>query len=234
MLGTAHVVMHLALCTAMIQAPNGTPMRITLHAQDRTGRLQWDRNWTVRHGQSREETVTFDAPYGTDRITISAPNYHCNAGDYLVFVPPHSRNIKETLRPGPPHWRHPTLLMGTAPQAFLYTQPTFVLLDAATKCKQEIDSTLPADIDVEYDPDSYYVSLYRMPNQALSSALLALQVESSTGDEQYLNLKLRLPAPWAGWPDTIRMNLPEGMLDAVATLPKGVLLCPKLYRASSG
>ncbi len=230
----AHILMHLSLCTAMAHAPSGTHMQVELHAQDRTGRLTFDRQFTLTHEDSRTQTVEFDAPYGTYRVAITAPQYGCSAGDFLVFLPPHSRNIKETLVPGPPRWREQTILLGTAPQSFLYSEPTFVLLDAKTKCGQEIDSTQQSDIDVEYDPDSFYVKVYPMPGQQPNSSLVALQIASSTGDYQYVSLRTTYPEPWAGWPYEYQFNLPQGVFDSLATMHKGVLLCPKLFKTSAG
>lgn len=234
MAALAHVVMHLSLCASMAHAPSGAPFHVTMHAQDRTGRLQWNREWTVPHGESDEVSVEFEAPQGMYRVSIAAPKYRCSAGDYLVFAADTNRNIKETLQPGPPQWREVTLLWGKAPQSFLYQQPGFVLLDSKTKCNAEVDKTLPADLTVEYDPSSFYIWLYRTPSQPLNSALLAMKVESATGDDQYVSLKYNVPMPWDGWPVTIEMNLPEGVFDSLATDPKGVLLCPKLYKTSAG
>lgn len=230
----AHIVMHLSLCSAMAHSPSGTAMQVTMHAVDHTGRLTFDRNFSVVHGESDIETVDFDAPYGTYRVKISAPKFGCNAGDYLVIRPPHERNVKETLVQGPPTWPQPTILLGTAPQAFLYAQPTFVLLDAKTECGQEVDQTLPANITVEYDPDSFFVNIYRMPDQAPESRIVALQISSATGDYQYVNLKVKYPDPWDGWPQQIQFNLHENALDGLATMDKGVLLCPKLYKTTAG
>ena len=229
-----HVVMHLSLCTAMAHAPSGTPMHVTMHAQDRTGRLTFDRQFTITRGSSDTETVEFAAPYGTYRTVIAAPEFKCSTGDFLVFRPPHERNLKETLSEGPPKWPRPTILFGEAPQAFLSAQPTFVLLDAKTKCNQEVDSTIPGDIRVEYDPDSFFVTMYNTTGAPIDSQLLALQVQTSTGDTQYLSLKTTFPLPWPGWPVTYEFNLKDDTFDALATMQKGVLLCPKLYKTSSG
>ena len=42
------------------------------------------------------------------------------------------------------------------------------------------------------------------------------------------------PQPWGGWPYTLQFNLPEDILDNLATQPKNVLLCPKIYETSAG
>jgi hypothetical protein len=229
----AHIVMHITLCSAMAHAPAGTPMHLSMRAQDHTGRLTFNRDFTVTRGESDSETIEFDAPYGTYRAVIAAPQFHCSLGDYLVFRPPHERNMKETLLDGPPRWPKPTILFGATPQSFLSAQPTFVLLDARTKCNQPVSTTIPGDIHVEYDPDSFFVTMFNT-GAPRDSQLLALQIQTATGDDQYVSLKTTFPFPWQGWPVTYEFNLKDDMFDALATMPKNVLLCPKLYKTSSG
>ncbi|MBV8637192.1 MAG: hypothetical protein JO322_03845 [Candidatus Eremiobacteraeota bacterium] len=234
-MAAAHIVLHLTLCNAMMHAPSGTPVEVKLHATDHTGRQTFDRSLAFARGDSGTQTVEFDAPRGVFRLTYNAPKFNCGASDYEVFLEDESRNMNITLAPGHPAPRQPTLLVGTAPQAFLFEQPTFVLLDKSIDCGKPVDSTLDADMETEYDPGSFHLKLYPTPDiLRRGSVTLAFKVTASTGDDQFIRLKFPYPQPWGGWPFTIQFNLPEGILDQIATEQKGVLLCPKIYETSGG
>ncbi len=168
-------------------------------------------------------------------MTYDAPKFNCGAAEYEVFLEDESRNMNVALKPGHPQPRNPTLLVGTAPQAFLFEQPTFVLIDKSIACGKPVDSTLDEDMDTEYDPGSFHLKLYPSPDiMRRGSVTLAFKLTSSTGDDQFIRLKFPYPQPWAGWPYTIQFNLPEGILDEIATEQKGVLLCPKIYQTTGG
>jgi hypothetical protein len=234
-MAVAHAVLHLMLCASMTHARAGTPMEVRLHARDHTGRQTFDRDFTFTSGESDSQTVEFDAPRGVFLMTLSAPKYNCGSQTFQVFIEGESRNMKVRLAPGMPPPRQPTLLVGTAPEAFLYETPTFVLLDKSIQCNKPVDSTLTEDIDSEYDPGSFHLWLYTTPEiLARGSVQLAFQLTSTTGDYQYVRLKVPYPQPWGGWPYTVQFNLPEDMLDQLATQPKNVLLCPKIYETSGG
>jgi hypothetical protein len=231
----AHAVLHLTLCSAMMHAPTGAQMDVHLHARDNTGRQTYDKNFRFTHGESPDQTVEFDSPRGVFLITLSAPKYNCGSSNFEQFLADENRNMKETLVPGHPQPPQVTLLGGTAPAAFLYQQPTFVLLDKRIACNQPVDSTLDANIVGEYDSGSYHLYLYPTPDiMARSSVTLAFKITTSTGDDQYVRLKFPYPQPWHGWPYAIDFNLPDYVFDQLATDPKGVLLCPKVYETSGG
>ena len=232
----AHAVLHLTLCSAMMHAPSGAAMDVHLHATDHTTRQQYDRDFHFIHGTSPEQIAgEFNSPRGVFLVTLSAPKYNCGAQSFQVFLEDESRNIKETLATGMPQPRQPTLLVGTAPTAFLYEEPTFVLLDKSIDCNKPVDSTLTSDIVTEYDPGSFHLWLYPTPDvMSRTSVTLAFKLTSSTGDDQFVRLKFPYPNPWPGWPYTIQFNLPENILDGLATEPKNVLLCPHIYETSGG
>ncbi len=231
----AHIVLHLTLCNAMMHAPSGAPIDVKMHATDHTGRQTYDRNFTFARGDSDIQTVEFDAPRGVFRMTYTAPKFNCGASDYEVFLDDEARNMNITMKSGHPQPRNPTLLVGTAPQAFLYEQPTFVLIDKSLDCGKPVDTTLDADMSTEYDPGSFHLKLYPTPNiTSRGNVTLAFKLTSTTGDDQFIRLKFPYPRPWSGWPYTIQFNLPEGILDELATEQKGVLLCPKIYETEAG
>ncbi|HET9029281.1 MAG TPA: hypothetical protein VFN49_03820 [Candidatus Aquilonibacter sp.] len=231
----AHAVLHLTLCSAMMHAPSGAPIDVRMHATDATGRQTYDRDFRFVRGASPEQTVEFDSPRGVFRLTFDAPKYGCGAASYEVFLEGESRNMKERLVEGHPRAREATLLVGTAPTAFLYEEPTFVLLDKSIACNQQVDGTLDADLRTEYDPGSYHLWLYPAPQiLARGAVTVAFKLTSTTGEDQFVRLKFPYPAPWHGWPYTLQFNLPENMLDSLATEPKNVLLCPKIYETSGG
>lgn len=231
----AHAVLHLTLCSAMAHSPAGTPFDVHLHATDSTQRQQYDRDFHFTHGESNQQTVELDSPRGVFLLTFTAPKFRCGAASFEVFIDGESRNMKETLAPGMPVPRHPTLLVGTAPAAFLYENPTFVLIDKSVGCNQPVDSTLDADMETEYDGGSYHLWLYPTPAiAARSSVTLAFKLTSTTGEDQFVRLKFPYPQPWHGWPYTLQFNLPENILDGLATEPKNVLLCPRIFETSAG
>jgi len=231
-----HAVLHLTLCTAMAHAPAGTPIDVHLHAVDSTRRQTYERDFHFTRGQSsNEQTVEFDSLRGVFLMTYTAPKFNCGATNYEVFLDGESRNMRQTLVAGSGDARQPTLLVGTAPSAFLYENPTFVLLDKSIECKQPVDSTLDSDFVTEYDPGSFHLWLYPTPQiLARGAVTLAFKLTSTTGEDQFIRLKFPYPTPWRGWPYTIQFNLPENILDGLATEDKNVLLCPKMYQTSSG
>lgn len=234
-MAVAHAVLHLTMCSAMMHAPAGSTLDVKMHATDHTGRQTYDKNFTFQRGDSDEQTVEFDSPRGVFYMSLTAPKYNCNFAGFQAFIEDESRNMRITLTQGRPQVRQPTLLLGTAPAAFLYEQPTFVLLDKSIDCGKPVDTTLDADMESEYDSGSFHLWLYPTPDIIRrGSVTLAFKVTSSTGDDQYVRLKFPYPRPWSGWPYTIQFNLPEGVMDELATEQKGVLLCPKIYETSGG
>ena len=219
-----------------MHAPSGAPMDIHVHAIDHAGRQPYDTDLRFIRGTSPEQIAgEFNIPRGVYLVTLHAAKYDCSAQSYQVFLEDESRNIKETLQAGHPQARQPTLLVGTAPAAFLYEEPTFVLLDKSIECNKPVDTTLTSDIVSEYDPGSFHLWLYPTPDViSRTSVTLAFKLTSSTGDDQFVRLKYPYPVPWPGWPYTIQFNLPENILDGLATEPKNVLLCPRIYETSGG
>lgn len=203
---------------------------------DRIGRPQVDRVFRVPRGDGSNAVVEFDSDFGMYRIDIEAPKYRCSATDYLFFISGHDRSISEQLVDGSAAPRQPVILAGTAPQSFLYVQPTFALFDkAAVACKKPVVQPLAEDIRVENDQDAYYVWLYPGAGGVGSSPqTLALRLRTPTHQYHYVRLPVPFPVPWSGWPQSIQFNVTEDMVDGLAGEAVDTLLCPKLWETSAG
>jgi len=127
------------------------------------------------------------------------------------------------------------LLSGTAPQSFLYVQPTFVLFDKSQAvCNKPVPPALASQLDVENDQDAYYASLYGDPSATPGSQQLALRLRTPTHLYHYVRIPMPFPVPWTGWPQVITLDVSEDMVDALAGDPTDTLLCPKFWKTSAG
>ncbi len=235
MLPLAHVVLHVGFCSAIGRAPSGTPIALRVHLADRIGRAQVDRTFRVERGDDAEAIIEFDSAFGMYRLDVAAPKYGCAATDYLFFISGHNRSVSEKLAdpplPSPPR---PVLLSGTAPQSFLYVQPTFVVFDkSAVDCGKPIPQPLQSDITVENDQDAYYATFTSVSGSG-GPQLLALRLRTTTHQYHYVRLPIPFPVPWGGWPTSITFNVTEDMVDGLAGEKTGTLLCPKLWQTSAG
>ncbi len=235
MLPLAHVVLHVGFCNAIGRTPSGTPIALRVHLADRIGRPQVDRTFRVERGDDPEAIVEFDSAFGIYRLDVAAPKYGCGTTDYLFFIAGHNRSVGEKLAdpplPSPPR---PVLLSGTAPQSFLYVQPTFVVFDkSAVDCGKPIPQPLQSDITVENDQDAYYATFTSVSGGG-GPQLLALRLRTTTHQYHYVRLPIPFPVPWSGWPTSITFNVTEDMVDGLAGEKTGTLLCPKLWQTSAG
>lgn len=235
MLGMSHVILHLGLCSAMLKLPPQTAIATHVRVEDRIGRPWVNKTFRIERGYEATAVIEFDATPGEYKMQISAPQYNCNTMDYLYFIPDHERVISEQLVDGPAPQVEPMLLEGTAPPSFLYVNPTYVLFDKSTMCNKPVGDPIPMHMVVENDQDSFYISIF--PDASLfarGSEILAMQLQTSTGEDHYIKLKIPFPMPWGGFPSNIKFSVVEGELDSIATEPTGVLLCPKLFETSVG
>ncbi|HZY96296.1 MAG TPA: hypothetical protein VFE35_04255 [Candidatus Cybelea sp.] len=236
MLGLSHVVLQVSFCGAIARAAPNASVALHVHVVDRIGRTQVDRVYRIERGDDSKAIVEFDSAFGIYRLDVDAPKYRCSAADYLFFMPDHDRTIVETLndRPVPPP--QPTLLSGTAPQSFLYVQPTFVLFDKrAVACDKPVPDPLPSHLVVENDQDAYYSWFYTDPSEnAGVPEMLALRLRTPTHQYHYVRIPIPFPMPWGGWPSSIQFNVTQEMVDSLAGDPVNTLLCPKLWRTSAG
>ena len=236
MLSLAHVVLHIGFCQAIARAPETALVAARVRVTDRIGRLQLDRTFRFQRGDENEAVVEFDNVFGLYRLDIAVPRYGCSAADYVYFIPGHDRSINAALTgtavTGAPA---PVLLSGTAPQSFLYLQPTFVLFDKSQAvCKQTVPVALQTNIVVENDQDSYYAWLYADPRTPVGSLQLALRLRTPTHQYHYVRIPMQFPIPRSDWPESITLDVTEDMADGLATDPVNTLLCPKFWKTSAG
>jgi hypothetical protein len=236
MLELAHVILHVGLCGSIARAPGDTTIALRVHLADRTGREQVDRVYHFARGDEPQAIVEFDSAFGIYRLDLASARYRCSATDYLFFIAGHDRSITENLsdEPAPPP-PTPVLLSGTAPQSFLYVQPTFVLFDkSAVACDKPLPQPLAAHIAVENDQDGYYAWLYDDAAASAQPQQLALRLRTPTHQYHYVRIPIPFPIPWSGWPSSIQFNVTEEMVDSLAGDAVDTLLCPKLWRTSAG
>jgi hypothetical protein len=236
MLSPAHVILHVGFCNAIARAAPQTTIALRVHVADRIGRSEVNQIYRVEHGDDSEAVVEFDAPFGIHSFEVDAPKYRCAATDYLFFISGLDRSISEKLSDPPvPPPRKPVLLSGTAPQSFLYVQPTFVLFDKSqATCNKPVPPPLPEQIVVENDQDGYYSWLYPDPSAAPGTQQLALRLRTPTHQYHYVRIPIPFPIPWTGWPTSIQFNVTQDMVDALAGDATDTLLCPKLWETSAG
>ena len=233
--GLSHVILHIGLCSSIARTKAQTPVAIHVSLLDRGNVAEYDHVYKFARGEEDTTEVEFDVHRGTFRLLLDADNRKCTAYDYLFFMPDHDRNVTETLSDGVVDPTQPMLLSGAAPMSFSYVKPTFVLVDKSVACKAPIGTPLPTQIQVERDRDGYYTWLYTDPQiDALGSVTVALRLGTTSGQFHYVRVPMQFPVGWGGWPATIEFNVTEDQIDDLATDPTGVLLCPKLWKTSSG
>ncbi len=236
MLALSHVILHVGFCGAIARMPSGTSVALRVHLADRAGRTQIDRVYRIERGDEPEAIVEFDSAFGTYRLDLVAPKYRCSATDYLFFISGHDRSLSEKLAEvSAPPAPAPVLLSGTAPQSFLYVQPTFVLFDKSqSTCGKPIPPAMTTNVAVENDQDGYYASLYADPSAAPGSQQLALRLRTPTHQYHYVRVPIAFPMPPSGWPTSVTLDVTEDMIDGLAGDPVNTLLCPKMWRTSAG
>lgn len=236
MLPLAHIILHLGFCSAIARTPDTTQIVVRAHLSDRSGRVQSDKVFHFERGDENEAVVEFDNPFGIWHIDVVAPKYRCAASQYLFFIAGHDRSIALPLQPEPlPALPMPMLLSGTAPQSFLYVQPTFVLFDKSLAvCNKPVPTQLPAQITVENDQDAYYAWLYHDPSAGYAPQQLALRLRTPTHQYHYVRLPIPFPVPMSEAPGSIQFDVTQDMVDALAGEPTDTLLCPKLWKTSAG
>ena len=234
MIGLSHVILHAALCGRIARLAPQATVSFNVALVDQTQRQHVDKTIRVERGYDNTVLLEFDAPQGVYHMQVAAPRYGCSTTDFIALLPDHNRSISETLVQAPQPPPQPMLLQGTAPPAFLYVAPTFVLFDKNTQCNKELDDPLPSHIQVENDQDAFYVWLYSDQSIPRESQMLVMRLATATGEYHYIRLKVPFPEPWGGWPQSIQFNINEDDIDWLAGQPVDVLLCPKLFRTSVG
>jgi len=230
MVGFAHVVLHLTLCQAAASLPPSATVAVHLHMQDASGRQKFDQDFDIPRGDVITHTVTFDAPRGTFFALLLTADHKCGFNDFWSFISESPRNIDATLASAPPAQEPIVLIEGRAPQAYLNSAPQFAILPKTMACDTPISDPPTANFRTENDGTSFYVW---MNLDVVRSSLLALQVESATGEYHYIRMRPKLD-PWDGFPSTIEFDVSDAALDWLAGQPVDQLLCPHLYWSSVG
>ncbi len=223
----AHLVLHVALCSAMAKASPTTSFAIRVKLSDRRDTVRLDRTFRVDRGYDDQKIVEFDAPQGTYLMQTLAPASGCSDASFQEILPGHDRSIAVNLSPTPVRPAVPLMFAGAAPQSFLYVHPTFVLLAKDTACNKPVGDPLPAHIDVENDGDSYDAWLYADPGAA--PALIALQLRTPTHQYHYVRVPIPYPPPPAPWPSIVHFDVSQDEIDDLASQPVDTLLCLKLW-----
>lgn len=235
MVGVAHIILHLGLCQSIARTGPDTKIPVRIQLTDRAGITRYNQTLTVERGDDPQAILEFDAPWGIYRLDMSTGKYDCAASDYVILITDHGRSLTENLTSGMPPQTKPMLLSGTAPQSFLYVQPTFVLFDkSAVACNKPVPQPLDAQITYENDQDAYYLWLYADPSAPSGSQQLALRLRTPTHQYHYVRIPIPFPVPWGGWPESITFNVTQDMVDGLAGEATGTLLCPKLWETSAG
>lgn len=238
MLGLAHVALNIGLCSSMARKPAATPLAIHVRITDSQRTARVNKTFTFRRGTDPHTVIALDMERGTYRLELSAPKFNCGVSDWLVFWPDLDRTVNETLRDGRARPTQPLLILGTLPQSFQTSEPTYLLFDKnAVACNKPIAQPLPADIVSEQDQDAYYAWISPTASIAakgMDSATIALRLKTPQGDYHYIRIPYKFPQPWEGWPQTIQFNIKEEELLFIQGEPVDTLLCPHFFRTSVG
>jgi hypothetical protein len=232
--GLSHVALQLALCGAAAKAPPDTPEPVHVRMGYRVGEPEFEKTFVVHAGDGPDAFVEFDIRGGLYRMTVDATKLGCTATRFVRVLPAQNRKIVATLVDGPPAPTRPQMLMeGMAPMSFLYTKPTYVLIDKAVGCDQPVGTPAIAPIDYEYDQGAYYLWMYGDASMATTAPTIALRLRTPTGLKHYV----RVPVPYdpigGAFPPDLRFDMTEDMLDEIATEKTDTLLCPKLWSTSA-
>lgn len=232
--GMAHIVLQLTLCSRMARAGPQATLPIEVRLTDRYGHTSLQKSFSVVRGEEPVKTVEFDSLRGVYFMQVVAPKQQCAADDFVSFLPDRTRSIPETMAPSSKIPPTPFLMQGTAPISFLYAKPSVVLFGKSTTCDKQVDDPLPADIRIENDRDSYYVSMTADPSVQSRIGVIALSLQTATGENHYIRVPVPFEPPAAKWPSTVQFNVTDDVMDSIAGKPVDTLLCPKLYKTSVG
>ena len=226
--GGAHVILHAALCAAMARAKPDTEFAMRVRVADRRDTVRAEQTFKFARGYDDTKVVELDVPQGSYRLRAEVAGVGCTAMAFEQFIPDHDRVISLALSDEPQAPVVPLLIVGTAPQSFLYIHPTYVLLDKGSVCNKPVGDELPIHVDVENDQDAYYGWLYFDPPYD-KPAQLALRLRTSTHQYHYVRIPVPYPPGRSAWPSVMQFDVSQDMVDMLATQPTGVLLCLKLW-----
>ena len=215
----------------MARAPESTTFAMKVLVTDHADNHAVDRVVRFPRGDGAVAVVEADVPHGEYRVVLKVPAYKCSASDVVEVLGDHSRTIDETLAEAPASPESVVLMFGSAPLSFLYVKPTFVVFDKSVTCDGPIAPTpVPARVVASYEQGAYYVSLFGDPAPTgLGPWTVAMRLRTPTGLAHYIRLPTPFPPAFSPWPNTVRFDISEDMIDGVATESTDKLLCPKLW-----
>lgn len=234
----SHIVMHLALCNQALRLKTQTELPVQVSVTDKIGRSILDQKFRAYRDNGNEVPVEFDIPWGTYRAAVKMPVAHapCSAVTYFTVLPDHNRTLDISLQAHASPQPVPTLIMGTAPFAFSYVDPTVVAFANGTACNSQVGDPLDAGIVTQNDSDGYYASV--LPNAQLiqqrGPAVLAVRLTDSHGGYHYIRVPPKVFGFSYRWPSSAKFDVNEDAIDYVADKPEDTLLCPRMYETSSG
>ena len=230
MLGLSHVALQIALCNSASKLPPGSVIPIRVRMAYPVGDPEIDKTFKVTSDDGNQAFVEFDIRQGQYRMLVEAPKLGCSASKFLSVLKDLNRKVPVTLAEGPLDPPRPQLLMeGTAPLSFLYTKPTYVLIDKSVACNAPITTPKPVPIDYEYDQGAYYLWMYGDAALESENPTIALRLRTPTGLAHYVRVGLPYSEIRPGWPGSLHFDISEDMIDAFATEKTDTLLCPKLW-----
>ena len=231
----SHVVMHVALCNSALRLKPQTELPLHVVVTDRINRDAVDQKFRVVRENGNTVAVEYDVPWGIYRAKLDMKLQHttCSAYSYFDVLSDHNRTVSVSLEEGRPKNIVPALVMGSAPFAFSYVQPTVVAFDKSTACNSTVNDPLDAGIVTENDGDGYYASVF--PNAALAQhapAVVAVRLTDSHSGYHYIRVPAKILnyVGMGGWPSSVLLNVNEDVIDYVADKPEDTLLCPHMYQ----
>lgn len=223
--------MHVVLCSSVIrQAANrDVPLRVVL--TDKLDRTSLDQKFAVERGTTTQAPVEFDIPFGLYRAQVTSGG--CSAVQFISVLANVNRGVTVSLQQGATgNAPAPAIVQGTAPFEFSYVQPTVMVFPHTLKCNDPIGDPLPAQIDMDNEPDSYYAAID--PTQALRQAApvtLVVRFADSHGGFQYLRVPLSEGVGWyTKWPILGQLNVSSDLIDMLASKPEDTLICVKMTK----
>lgn len=228
----SHIVMHFALCNAAARLGPQAELPVHVTVTDKINRDIIDQTSKVIRYEGNTSSVEFDIPWGIYRATVEmrAGKTACSAVQYFAVLVDHNRSVTVHLQDRRAPQPVPTLIMGTAPFAYSYVQPTIMVFANDTKCNGPVGTPLDVNIEQDSDSDAYYASVYPVPQLAQAgSHVIAIRMKDSQGGYHYVRVPGNFLGMSAQWPSLGQMNVSEDVIDYVSDKPEDTLLCPRLY-----
>lgn len=228
----SHLVLHVALCNAALRLKTQSELPVHVTITDRIGRDVVDQTVRAYRDNGNDVPVELDVPWGIFRAKVSAKagRVTCGTTTYFAVLQDHNRTLDISLQQGGPPPPVPTLIMGTAPFAFSYVQPTVVAFPGGQACDAAVGDPIDAGIVTLNDADGYYADV--VPTAALMQhgpPVIAVRLTDSHGGYHYIRMPAKALNYSDTWPSAAEFNVNEDSIDWVADKPEDTLLCPKIY-----